>query len=332
VSVIRNSSWASGDASARFEAIVLALLGEPNSGTKNRSKWRYGTKAGLSIDLTRNIWFAHDGGRGGGLFDLVVYLGHAKSRAGAAEWLRAGGWLDVSSARCFGGETLAQKLARQETEANEAITKRDAALAIWKATKPIFHTPAYVYLNNARCVSAASIEAAKASLRFHPNAPLHPYSTNARHTFPALIAKCVGADGEFVGVHITFLAANGSSKASLPTPRKMCGSGFMGASIRLGQGDDVVVAEGIESALSVGSAFGLSPIAALSASGVKTWVPWAGVASVAFAPDIDVSGIGMAAARSCAERLYVAGVKVQGFAIPPNGLNDWNDAARAVPA
>ena len=62
---------------------------------------------------------------------------------------------------------------------------------------------------------------------------------------------------------------------------------------------------------------------------MKAWCAWSGVSSVTFAPDIDASGIGMAAARSCAERLHVSGVKVEGFAIPPNGVNDWNDAARS---
>jgi hypothetical protein len=310
-----------------FLAIVRALLGDPVKGLSTAKDWRYGRKGGLSVNLARGLWYAHDGAEGGGLFDLVVYCKLAKDRAGAAEWLKAGGWLDASTAPIYRGETLAQKVKRQETEAKEVATKRARALAIWEACELLAGSPAYTYLTEARCIPEALLEGVTA-LRFHPGAPLHPYSTNGLK-YPAMVAKVVGPNGGFVGIHITYLAPYGSGKADLPTSRKFCGTGFMGASVRLGDSPNVVVAEGIESAFSVAGALGLSPVAALSAAGVKAWCAWSGVSSVAFAPDIDPSGIGMAGARSCAERLHVSGVKVTGFAIPPNGLNDWNDAARA---
>jgi hypothetical protein len=310
-----------------FPAIVRALLGDPVKGLSTAKDWRYGRKGGLSVNVARGLWYAHNGAEGGGLFDLVVHCKLAKDRAGAAEWLKAGGWLDASSALIYRGETLAQKVKRQEIEAKEVATKRACALTIWEASEPLTGSPAYTYLTEARCIPEALLEGVTA-LRFHSKAPLHPNSTNGLK-YPAMVAKVVGPDGGFVGVHITYLASDGSGKADLPTCRKFCGAGFMAGSVRLGDGPQVVVAEGVESAFSVGGALGLSSVAALSAAGVKAWRAWSGVSSVAFAPDIDVSGIGMAAARSCAERLHVSGVKVTGFAIPPNGHNDWNDAARA---
>ena len=312
---------------AQFSAIVRALMGDPVKGLSSPKNWRYGKKGGLSVDVSRGLWFAHDGAVGGGLFDLIVYLDLASDRAGAAKWLEAGGWLDASREPIYQGETQAQKVKRQASEAKEADAKQARALSIWNDAEAFTGSIAWTYLHEARCIPEAMLERVSA-LRFHPNAPLHLYNVNGP-TCPAMIAKVVGVNGAFVGVHLTYLANDGSAKADVATPRKFCGAGFMGASVRLGDGDKVVVAEGLENAFSVGGALGLSPIAALSAGGVKAWCAWSGVSSVTFAPDIDASGIGMAAARSCAERLHVSGVKVEGFAIPPNGVNDWNDAARS---
>jgi putative DNA primase/helicase len=157
---------------------------------------------------------------------------------------------------------------------------------------------------------------------------LRPLAPDGR-TGPALVARAQAPDGASIGVHITWLAHGGTGKDP-EAARKMLGAGFSGASVRLGDGPDVVVAEGIESALSAAHALGLSPVAALSAGGVAAWRPWPGVRGIMFAPDRDPSGVGERAARGAADRLHRAGWTIHGFALPPAPFCDWNDAARAA--
>ena len=311
----------------RFSSIVHGLLGDPVKALSNAKSWRYGRKGGLSVDVVRGVWFAHDGGAGGGIFDLVVWLGHTSDRAGAAEWLRQGGWMAKETARRVGGESLHQKAERLAIDAAEVAQKRAVASALWDEALVLDGSPAWLYLTGPRAIPGAALEGVK-ELRFHPAAPISPYINDGRKC-PALIARVTNPAGLMVGAHLTYLRKDGSGKAALPTTRKWCGKGFRGASVRLGAGADVIVAEGIESALSAGSARGLSPVAALSAGGVKSWRAWVGVGSVAFAPDVDPTGLGMQAARFSAQTLHAAGVKVAGFALPPGGHCDWNDAQQA---
>jgi Toprim domain len=309
-------------------ALIRALLGDPVRRLSNARQWRYGRKGGLSVDISRAVWFAHDGGAGGGLLDLVVWLGRARDRAEAADWLRREGWLGSREIHPFASPFKALSAA---AEAAEQAAKRARALAVWEAAGPLLGSPAFTYLAAVRAVPEAALRGVEA-LRFHPAAPVFPYQDGGP-ICPAMVALAIDVRGGGVGVHLTFLRPDGLGKVDLPTPRKMVGAGFAGASVRLGgasfAGSGIVVAEGVESALSAGVALGRLPIAALSATGVKSWAAWDGVGSIVFAPDNDASGVGMAAARCAAARLHREGFIVAGFAMPPGGLSDWNDAARA---
>jgi hypothetical protein len=97
-------------------------------------------------------------------------------------------------------------------------------------------------------------------------------------------------------------------------------------------GPVLVVAEGIESALSAWEAARAAGreagcVAALSAGGVAV-LDWPdGVTGLIVAPDRDASGAGLRAARTLAARAHDAGLRVA-FLTPPEGYCDWNDAAR----
>lgn len=310
-----------------FDQFVRALLGEPNKGMSSKNAWRYGGKGGLSVDLSRGVWFDHKSGDGGGALDLVIYLGHSTTRGGAAQWLRDQGFL-ASEGHHDGHLVAVQERVSndQATDLKEVRRRRGFARGIWQSGRPIVGTIAATYLR-ARAIPPR-LFADCADLRFVPACPLNPYS-RASQTLPALVARVVNNLNRAVGVHVTYLAADGTGKASIEPPRKWVGAGFAGSCVRLGVGPHVIVAEGIESAFSAGDALDLSPVAALSAAGVKSWCPYEGVKQVTFAPDQDASGVGMKRARHAAERLFMEGVAVVGFAIPPGGHNDWNDAARA---
>jgi len=47
------------------------LLGQPNRRLSRVGELRYGTHGSLSVDLSKNTWFDHELGEGGGVIDLV---------------------------------------------------------------------------------------------------------------------------------------------------------------------------------------------------------------------------------------------------------------------
>jgi Toprim domain len=308
-----------------FPEIVRVLLGDPNKAHSTKTDKRYGAKGSLSVDIAKRTFFDHSAGKGGGALDLMVHLDYAKSRAEAVKFLQSQGWLNAIPVK---RESEAERQNREQIEAAEIARKQSCAKWIWEAAEPLQGSLAWTYLTQARAIPKAAL-CDVMTLRFHPACYLSPYNgLGAKH--PAMVAQVLNATGDMIGVHVTYLAPDGLGKADLLLSRKMIGAGFSGACVRLGSGPHVIVAEGIESALSAGSAFGLPPIAALSAGGVRSWQAIEGVKAVTIAPDMDASGVGTLAASRLADRLHGEGMKVQGFAIPPDGSNDWNDYAKAV--
>ncbi|MEM1346036.1 MAG: DUF3987 domain-containing protein, partial [Pseudomonadota bacterium] len=72
------------------EAVVYALLGEPNRTLSRPRQLRYGTNGSLSVDLDKATWFDHEHNTGGGLLALV-----RRERGGTAtearRWLQEQG-------------------------------------------------------------------------------------------------------------------------------------------------------------------------------------------------------------------------------------------------
>jgi phage/plasmid primase-like uncharacterized protein len=100
----------------------------------------------------------------------------------------------------------------------------------------------------------------------------------------------------------------------------------MGAYVRIdAPGDTLVVAEGLETALSARGALGAGAWAFLSAENLAQFEPPPVVDRLIIAADRDNAG------RNAAERLRlrVKGVIACEIALPPNDYPDWNDWARA---
>ncbi|PZU89341.1 MAG: DNA primase [Chelatococcus sp.] len=89
------------------------------------------------------------------------------------------------------------------------------------------------------------------SLRFHPHCYYRPNGSAPTQTWPALIAAVTDLDDRITGLHRTWLARDGTSKAPIATPRRAMGD-LLGHGVRFGAATDVLAAgEGIETVLSV---------------------------------------------------------------------------------
>lgn len=208
-------------------------------------------------------------------------------------------------------------IARREAEARaEAVKREMQARAIWAEAAPIRGTPAEACLRG-RGITCPLPDV----LRFHP-AAWHGPTARRR---PAMVARVDGAAG--FAVHRTWLRPDGTGKAPIDPPKAMLGA-TAGGAVRLASAPGrLVVAEGIETALSLASGLLDGPAtlwAALSTSGLRSLVLPACAGRLTIACDGDAPG--RAAAVVLAERAQALGWTV-GLLDPGDG-RDWNDVLR----
>ena len=211
---------------------------------------------------------------------------------------------------------------RRREEAADAARRAAQAERCWGEARPIAGTPAERYLRG-RGITCALPE----TLRFHP-ACWHGPTARRR---PAMVARVEGADG--FAVHRTYLSPDGTGKAAVEPAKMMLGACAGGAVPLLRSYRRLVVAEGIETALSLASGLLDGPLslwAALSASGMAALrlPPLVTGAELVVACDGDRAG--REAAHALAQRAASTGWHVL-RADPGDGL-DFNDAllGRAV--
>lgn len=208
----------------------------------------------------------------------------------------------------------AAEIARRKAEDEAAAEKRERqALACWREAGPIHGTIAETYLRG-RGITCPLPD----TLRFHPEC----WHASAQR-LPAMVARVDGLPRP--GVHRTYLRADGSGKAEVDPPKAMLGAA-MGGAVRLSEADGpLVVAEGIETALSLASGLLRGPAtvwAALSAPGVVGLrLPAGSRGRLTIAPDGDQAG--REAAQKLAERAYALGWAVSLLPAPQG--RDWND-------
>lgn len=212
--------------------------------------------------------------------------------------------------------------AQREAERLADIAKRARrAERLWRESRPIAGTPAQRYLEGRGIRCAPFPE----TLRFHPAA----YHGATGERLPALVALVEGGDG--FAVHRTYLRPDGSGKADATPAKAMLGR-CAGGAVRLADGPGrLVVAEGVETALSLlgGLLDGPAAVwAALSTSGLRGLRLPSQRGRLTVACDGDDAG--RAAARILAERAHAQGWRVS-IADPGDG-QDFNDvlAGKAV--
>lgn len=288
---------------AEAEALAISAFGEPNRRLSRCGELRFGRRGSVSFDPARGVWFDHEAGHGGGFLALRL------------------------DARATRRESAAERREREALAEAEDRRKRALAAHLWASAEPLSGSLGERYLREARAI-AAPLD--RADLRFLAEAPLRPLAPVCRDTTPAIVARISTAADTGFGVHLTYLRPDGLAKAEVPIPRKIVGRAG-GAMVRLAPGARLVVAEGIESALSAWDALAdpaAGCIAAISAGGMARLAWPVEARELVIAPDRDPSGTGERAALALAERAYGAGLAASIYR-PPEGCGDWNDAARA---
>lgn len=159
-------------------------------------------------------------------------------------------------------------------------------------------------------------------LKYHPRL-FH----NSRTYHPAMVAAVTLWPSKIVsGVHRTYLTADGTDKATL-CPNKMMLGLIKGGAVRLSPvGTKLILAEGIETALSCFYATHVPTWSCLSTSGMMDVVvpPLEITQEIIICADGD--GAGQKASQKLAERLHKAGYGVR-IAPSPEG-QDFNDVLR----
>ncbi|TMV93600.1 hypothetical protein FGG78_04560 [Thioclava sp. BHET1] len=215
-------------------------------------------------------------------------------------------------AACHSPEREAQRGARAEA----ANRKRSMqAKRIWDVAQPIYDTVAETYLRNRGVLCALPDTLRYAEYCWHPTAK----------RLPALISYVAGGQG--FAVHRTYLKEDGSGKTPVVPAKAMLGP-TKGGAVRLTHGKSrLIVAEGVETALSLAS--GLiqdrpAIWAALSAPGLAALRLPRSPGALTIAADGDK--VGREAAERLAQRAFDLGWHVS-LMHAPEGM-DWNDVLR----
>ncbi len=193
------------------------------------------------------------------------------------------------------------------------------ALAVWREARPAAGTIVETYLSN-RGLALPPPQ----YLRFHRGCP-HP----SGGLLPAMVALVEHSERGPVGVHRTYLRPDGSGKAAVETVKASLGP-TAGGAVQLATiqpGCWTLIAEGIETALSVGQSCGLPAWAALSAGGIRNLILPTEARLVLICADNDPNGTGQRASQSAAERFLAEGRRVR-IALPPTSRLDFNDLLR----
>ena len=214
------------------------------------------------------------------------------------------------------GSATPVKSGNQPREPDKDVErKQQAALAIWQNAVAPENTPVAVYLR-----SRGITLDIPASIRYAPALKHGPTGM----LMPGMVAAIQGPDRTITGIHRTYLVSDGSKKAPVTQGKMMLGRCATGAVRLAAAGGSLVLAEGIETALSVMQATSKPTWACLSTSGLKSVTLPREVREVVIAADGDEPG--EKAAHDAAQRFMAEGRTVRIMRAPDG--KDYNDILR----
>ena len=314
----------SADLADRAESFCRQYFPE---GRKQGNYWQVGDTSGakgqsLAIRLQAEggrkagSWTDYATGQYGDLIDLL------QERLGSVTLKET-----LREARSFLGEAPCPAAPRETQRAERpdaASSKRTArARKLFAAGKPVLGTLASIYLQG------RGITRLGPALRYHPRVFLRHGEDDADppHRVPALLAKITDNRGQISGCARFYLDPSTGSLAAIESPKRILGQ-LHGHAIRFWSGSprsDLLVGEGLENTLSVGTALPEFDLAScLTASHLGLFIPPPGIKRICIARDNDEAGRN--ASMRLRNQLESLGITCGEFV--PN-MGDFNDDLRA---
>jgi hypothetical protein len=249
----------------------------------------------FSINVNKQVWNCRGCGTGGDVIALVMHVD---------------GCDFPSAVATLAGVPVSNEAGHAETRSgndDDEAERHRAALWLWGHRRPIAGSPAEVYLRSVRRIHAP-LPPTLGYLppwREHPPALIAAFG-RARELEPGVLTI---ADGAVRGVHVIRLKPDGSGKTEIETETS---HGLpKGAPIMLAAPNDLlglVIAEGIEDALTAHQATGLGAWASGGASSLPALAVPSYIEVVTIV--VDDNAAGRDGAARLAERLDARGIEV----------------------
>ncbi len=215
----------------------------------------------------------------------------------------------LTEAAGFLGQTPARRTVRFQADRPRRRTVHHSAMArdLFAQSTSLAHTLGETYL-----IGRGIAPDVATALRYHAQCYCRPCVIDEPSTRPALIAPVTDDAGTLTGVHRIYLdrvglAAGHLGKAPIENPKRSLGQ-IQGHVVRFGSpSHEIVVAEGIENALSIRTAFpDLTVHAALTAGNLAAYHWASALRRLLIALDDDEAGL--SAAHTLAERAGLSGL------------------------
>ena len=324
MSARRSIADLSADLADRAESFCRQYFPE---GRKQGNYWQIGDTSGAKGKSLAIRLQAQDGRKAGSWVDyatgeygdLIDLLHERLGSVTLKETLR--------EARSFLGEAPCPAVSRETQRAERpdaASSKRIArARTLFAAGKPVLGTLAASYLQG------RGITRLGPALRYHPRVFLRhgEDDPDQPQRAPALLAKITDNRGQITGCARTYLDPSTDGLAAIESPKRILGQ-LHGHAIRFCSGkarSDLIVGEGLENTLSVGTALPEFDLAScLAATHLGLFIPPPGIKRIWIARDNDETG--SAALLKLRNQLESLGVDC-GDLVPSMG--DFNDDLRA---
>lgn len=319
----------SADLAGRAESFCRYYFPE---GRKQGNYWQIGDTSGVAGQSLAIRLHALDGRKAGGWTDYqsgeygdLIDLLHAK--LGSLSLKET-----LNEAQSFLGEApcpVEHSAARARAQPAAVSSKRiSRARKLFSYGRPVLGTVAAAYLH------ARGISRFGPALRYHPKVFLRRGEDAPPEQRPALLAKITDNQGQITGCARTYLDPTTGGIADIDSPKRILGQ-LHGNAIRFWSGSDradLIVGEGLENTLSVGTALPEFDLAScLTATHLGLFIPASDVRRIWIARDNDAAG--ESAALQLRNRLTSQGLIV-GDLVPRQGdfnedlLVDGKDALR----
>jgi P4 family phage/plasmid primase-like protien len=242
----------------RIHDLCLCLLGQPNKALSNKTQLRYRGKGSLAVEIAGDKigeWYDHEKGVGGDALKLVC---HELNMTNGAACAWAKDWLNI--------------------EPKTTAKTRTAKIPdILKGCIPVAGTPAERYLKNRGIVKTAPDNLA--------------YRPNAYGEYGALVAKSTDERGNVLAVQQIYITNEGAKApvAVVKRTNKAVEKWAEKSAVRFTGSQPIVLAEGVETALSIWQETGRETWACLGLSNIGN-APLPEGSSVTVARDGDIKG------------------------------------------